>query len=79
MEANCHHTSLGDIRYWVSRIASDKPWLVFLPGLSAVSAHPGKDLHFYENSITHFFPFVKRFFHFVSILLKYIDRRRRYE
>ena len=47
MEANCHHTSLGDIRYWVSRIASDKPWLVFLPGLSA-------DHTLFEKQISYF-------------------------
>lgn len=28
-------TELGVIHYWLSRCGADKPWLVFLPGLSA--------------------------------------------
>lgn len=29
------HTMHGDIRYWVNRAPEDRPWLVFLPGLTA--------------------------------------------
>ena len=35
MEHNIFQTDLGDIHYWISRCSKEKPWLVFLPGLSA--------------------------------------------
>lgn len=35
MEAKCYQTPLGNIRYWVSKAEPEKPWLVFLPGLTA--------------------------------------------
>lgn len=35
MEYKIHKTSLGNIHYWINCIDTQKPWLVFLPGLSA--------------------------------------------
>lgn len=35
MEQKVFQTNWGNICYWVSRMESEKPWLVFLPGLSA--------------------------------------------
>ena len=35
MEHRTYETEPGVIHYWVSRCGKDKPWLVFLPGLSA--------------------------------------------
>ena len=32
---NLYITPLGKIHYWVSRCGAEKPWLVFLPGLTA--------------------------------------------
>lgn len=30
-----YDTPLGTLRYWVSRCGEDRPWLIFLPGLTA--------------------------------------------
>ncbi|MBO7253109.1 MAG: alpha/beta hydrolase [Oscillospiraceae bacterium] len=35
MEEKVMQTPYGNIHYWVSRAGREKPWLVFLPGLSA--------------------------------------------
>ena len=35
MESKFFQTDLGTIRYWVSRMQPQMPWLVFLPGLTA--------------------------------------------
>jgi len=35
MEHKTYKTALGDIHYWTSCCNTEKPWLVFLPGLSA--------------------------------------------
>jgi len=36
MRRQRYSTSMGDIVYWVSRSEeSERPWLVFLPGLTA--------------------------------------------
>ena len=35
MEQKVYPTPLGNIQYWVSTAHPEKPWLVFLPGLSA--------------------------------------------
>lgn len=49
MEAKTYLTPCGMIRYWVSRTAPEKPWLVFLPGLSA-------DHTLFEKQLEHFSP-----------------------
>ena len=35
METKRYHTTFGEIHYWISRSGGDRPWMVFLPGLSA--------------------------------------------
>lgn len=35
MEEKCRETAHGSIHYWISHSSPKKPWLVFLPGLSA--------------------------------------------
>ena len=35
MEHKVFRAAHGDIHYFVSRCGADKPWLIFLPGLSA--------------------------------------------
>ena len=49
MEGKCYHTALGDIRYWVSRLGEEKPWLIFLPGLSADHTLFEKQLAFFSS------------------------------
>jgi len=49
MEAKLHHTGIGDIRYWVSRVDTEKPWLVFLPGLSADHTLFEKQLAYFSS------------------------------
>ncbi len=48
MQQQAYVTSRGTVAYWVSRAAgSRKPWLVFLPGLSA-------DHHLFDKQLEHF-------------------------
>lgn len=47
MEKKFYQTALGNIRYWVSRADNGKPWLIFLPGLSA-------DHTLFEKQLEHF-------------------------
>lgn len=47
MEAKQHQTALGKIFYWVTKTEPEKPWLVFLPGLSA-------DHSLFEKQMAHF-------------------------
>lgn len=42
-----HQTLMGDIHYWVSRAGEDRPWLVFLPGLTA-------DHHLFDKQLEAF-------------------------
>ena len=35
MRAEAYHTPMGEIHYWVSEAGENRPWLVFLPGLTA--------------------------------------------
>ena len=35
MQEKIYKTELGNIHYWVDMIDASKPWLVFLPGLTA--------------------------------------------
>lgn len=48
MEAKQHHTPLGEIHYWVSKPDTKKPWLVFLPGLSADHTLFEKQLEYFS-------------------------------
>ena len=47
MEEKCYQTDHGNIRYWVGKTEPEKPWLVFLPGLSA-------DHTLFEKQLAHF-------------------------
>ena len=47
MESKFFQTDLGTIRYWVSRMQPQMPWLVFLPGLTA-------DHTLFEKQLAHF-------------------------
>lgn len=47
MEEKTFQTSLGSIHYWVVKFEAKKPWLVFLPGLSA-------DHTLFEKQLGHF-------------------------
>ena len=50
MERRQHRTLQGDIAYWLSREGSpDKPWLVFLPGLTADHRLFGPQLAAFEG------------------------------
>ena len=42
-----HATRHGEIHYWVSHAGEGRPWLVFLPGLTA-------DHHLFDRQIAHF-------------------------
>lgn len=48
MEMKCYQTDLGNIRYWVSRAGNSKPWLIFLPGLSADHTLFEKQLEYFS-------------------------------
>ena len=47
MEAKTYQAGPGPIQYWVSKGSPEKPWLVFLPGLSA-------DHTLFEKQLDHF-------------------------
>ena len=49
MEAKFFQTDLGTIRYWVSRMQPQMPWLVFLPGLSADHTLFEKQLAYFSS------------------------------
>lgn len=43
------HTSFGDIRYWVNAAGEARPWLVFLPGLTADHRLFDKQIEYFEG------------------------------
>ena len=49
MESKFFQTDLGTIRYWVSRMQPQMPWLVFLPGLSADHTLFEKQLAYFSS------------------------------
>ena len=49
MESKFFQTDLGTIRYWVSRMQPQMPWLVFLPGLTADHTLFEKQLAYFSS------------------------------
>lgn len=43
------HTALGDVHYWASTAAPDRPWLVMLPGLTADHRLFDKQIEYFED------------------------------
>lgn len=49
-EERIFHTQHGDIHYWVSREQEERPWLVFLPGLTADHRLFEKQMQYFSES-----------------------------
>ena len=49
MTEKIFHTKLGDIHYWVNMEDKDRPWLVFLPGLTADHRLFDKQIEYFEG------------------------------
>lgn len=49
MEHKILQTALGDIHYWTDCCNREKPWLVFLPGLSADHSLFDKQMEYFEG------------------------------
>ena len=54
MESKFFQTDLGTIRYWVSRMQPQMPWLVFLPGLTADHTLFEKQLAYFSSRFNFF-------------------------
>lgn len=50
MQENIYKTEFGDIHYWVNKVDENKPWLVFLPGLTADHRLFDKQISEFEGS-----------------------------
>ena len=50
MEQKVFETPKGNIVYWISKVNEEKPWLIFLPGLTADHRLFDKQVEFFEGT-----------------------------